>query len=98
MVDAMTQELTLFSRQGCCLCEGLEQRLQALDLAALDLRIVIIDIDASDTPAAVKARFDLEVPVLAHAGRVLPRVSPRLKGDGLFDWLQRALSSGAEPA
>ena len=25
------QELLLFTRQGCCLCEGLEEKLQALD-------------------------------------------------------------------
>ena len=28
-------DLVLFSRQGCCLCEGLEQRLRDLDLQAL---------------------------------------------------------------
>ena len=75
---AMTMDLTLYSRQGCCLCEGLEQRLGQLDLTALDLQLAVIDIDASDTPAELKAPFDLEVPVLSLAGRVLPRVSPRL--------------------
>ena len=64
-----------------------------LDLTALDLQLAVIDIDAPDTPAELKARFDLEVPVLSLSGRVLPRVSPRLSGDGLFNWLQRVLSS-----
>ena len=93
MVDAMSQELTLFSRQGCCLCEGLEQRLRSIDLTGLGLRMTVVDIDAPGTHPAVKARFDLDVPVLSLAGRLLPRVSPRLSGDGLFVWLQRALSS-----
>ena len=93
MVDAMSQELTLFSRQGCCLCEGLEQRLHSIDLAALNLRMIVVDIDAPGIPPAVKSRFDQEVPVLSLAGRLLPRVSPRLSGDGLFVWLQRALSA-----
>ena len=96
MVDAMSQELTLFSRQGCCLCEGLEQRLRSIDLAALGLTMIVVDIDAPGIPPAVRARFDLEVPVLSLAGRLLPRVSPRLSGDGLFVWLQRALSAKGE--
>lgn len=97
MADLMTQSLVLFSRQGCCLCEGLEQRLQSLDLAGLGVVLEVVDIDAPETPADLRARFDLDVPVLSVAGRTLPRVSPRLKGDGLFDWLQRALSSAAGP-
>ena len=36
----MTMDLTLYSRQGCCLCEGLEQRLGQLDLTALDLQLL----------------------------------------------------------
>jgi len=97
MTDRMTQSLVLFSRQGCCLCEGLEQRLQSLDLSGLGLVLEVVDIDAPGMSPELRARFDLEVPVLSVAGRTLPRVSPRLKGDGLFNWLQRALSSVAEP-
>ena len=93
--------LMLYSRKGCCLCEGLEQRLRQLDLAALNLQLVVTDIDGPSTPAAVKARYDLEVPVLrvldGHVQIPLARVSPRLCGEGLFNWLQRALcgSGGA---
>ena len=42
---------------------------------------------------ALKARYDLEVPVLALADQELPRVSPRLDGEGLFNWLQCRLSN-----
>ena len=87
--------LLLYSRQGCCLCEGLEQRLRSLDLLSLHppLRLEVIDIDAPTVDSALKARYDLEVPVLALASVPLPRVSPRLTGDGLYAWLQRACTA-----
>ena len=83
------RELVLYSRQGCCLCEGLESRLGDLELSKLELVLQVIDIDAPEMSPAIRARFDLEVPVLAVGSRVLPRVSPRLQGEGLFDWVQR---------
>ena len=86
-------QLTLYSRTGCCLCEGLESRLLALDLQGLSIDLTVIDIDAPNVPENVKARYDLEVPVLALDGRELPRVSPRLTGEGLLNWLQRSLST-----
>ena len=89
------QPLVLYSRKGCCLCEGLEERLRVLDLAALDppLQLEVIDIDAAGFDPGLKARYDLEVPVLALSVGALPRVSPRLSGDGLFTWLQRACAA-----
>ena len=92
------QVLVLYSRQGCCLCEGLEQRLIALNLAGLGITLQVIDIDGHDVPPELKGRYDLEVPVLVAHGRELPRVSPRLSGEGLFNWLQRALSNPAGSA
>ena len=86
-------ELTLYSRTGCCLCEGLESRLKDIDLLGLSITLRVIDIDASGTPQELKARYDLEVPVLALDGCELPRVSPRLTGEGLLNWLQRCLST-----
>ena len=86
-------ELTLYSRTGCCLCEGLESRLRDLDLVGLSITLTVIDIDATATPQKLKARYDLEVPVLALDGSELPRVSPRLTGEGLLNWLQRCLST-----
>ena len=57
------------------------------------LVLKVIDIDAPDTPQDLRARYDLEVPVLALDGSELPRVSPRLTGEGLLNWLQRCLST-----
>ena len=44
------KQLTLYSRAGCCLCEGLESRLRDLDLLGLSIELAVIDIDASGTP------------------------------------------------
>jgi hypothetical protein len=84
-------ELVLYTRSGCCLCEGLEERLRAL---APPPPLRLIDVDADP---ALHARYDLLVPVLAlveeggggGGSRELPRVPPRLAGERLRDWLQR---------
>lgn len=82
--------LVLFTRAGCCLCEGLEQKLLLLlPPGALECR----DVDADP---ALQARYGLSVPVLAlrsaaeGALQELPRVPPRLEGEQLAAWLQRA--------
>lgn len=86
--------LILYTRAGCCLCEGLEERLREL-LPADALRLVDVDGDP-----ALQARYGLSVPVLALAGGMaggmavglitpLPPVPPRLKGEPLRAWLQR---------
>ena len=86
------KQLTLYSRTGCCLCEGLESRLRDLDLLGLSIELTVMDIDAPGTSLELKVRYDLEVPVLVLDGSELPRVSPRLTGEGLLNWLQRCLS------
>jgi len=82
--------LVLYSRSGCCLCEGLEERLQSLPLA--DLQVVDVDGDP-----ALQGRYGLEVPVLAlrtPAGlRDLPRVPPRLVEVRLHRWLESQIAS-----
>jgi hypothetical protein len=77
-------ELVLITRQGCCLCEGLEQKLRQLEqpLQCLDV----------DHHPALLERYGLEVPVLlwreGGAERELPRVSPRLAAPQLAAWLR----------
>jgi hypothetical protein len=85
----------LYSRQGCCLCEGLEERLREL-LPPGHLQVVDVDGDP-----ALQARYGLSVPVLARSStggpggqdpqqiRPFPPVPPRLRGEGLQAWLQR---------
>ena len=88
MADPSWPPLTLLTRQGCCLCEGLQERLEALEPPP-PLQRVDVDGDGQ-----LQARFGMEVPVLMTAsGAVLARVPPRLSGDRLADWLQRNLST-----
>ena len=86
--------LVLITRKGCCLCEGLGQKLAALAPAP---PVVVIDVD---TEPALLHRYGLEVPVLllrSSAGdRELPRVPPRLAGAGLQVWLQKQGFFGQE--
>ena len=96
--------LLLYSRQGCCLCEGLEEALGQLELANLQPPLIlhVIDIDGAEISAELRGRYDMEVPVLALSGGdldscvSLPRASPRLRGTGLRDWLQKQLRQLAD--
>ncbi len=81
--------LLLFTRQGCCLCQGLLERLQALDPAP---SLQLVDIDGDP---ALQARYGERVPLLAlpaggaQALRELPWVPPRLAGTRLQEWLRQ---------
>ncbi|MEE9320582.1 MAG: glutaredoxin family protein [Granulosicoccus sp.] len=55
-------DLTLFFREGCHLCEDLEQQLEQL-LPRGSYRLLRVDID--DNPA-LRERYNERVPVLAH--------------------------------
>ena len=90
--------LILYTRQGCCLCQGLEERLRELGLSAEGLsagtsapQLTLVDVDGDPQ---LQSRYGLEVPVLAvrcadAAWRELPRVPPRLAGERLAQWLSR---------
>ncbi len=87
--------LRLYTRVGCCLCQGLEERLRALDPApALEL----VDVDGDP---ALQARYGMEVPVLALVQadgglRQLPWVPPRLAGERLAAWLTKNGADGQD--
>ncbi len=91
--------LILYGREGCCLCAGLEQRLRSLSLDQLEppLELRVIDIDGKNISNETRSRYDLLVPVMLLATKdlmqliELPRVSPRLNGESLFNWLQKTL-------
>jgi hypothetical protein len=86
--------LRLYTRLGCCLCEGLEERLRALESPP---SLELVDVDGDP---ALQARYGLRVPVLARPGESaaagapraiawldLPPVPPRLAGERLQAWL-----------
>ena len=97
--------LCLYVRKGCCLCQGLENRLVDLPLFDLypSIKLRVIDIDVDITSQSERELYDLEVPVmvlyLSEHKQIykLPRVSPRLKGDELFKWLQKILDKELGP-
>ena len=84
-------KLLLLTRQGCCLCQGLAERLAALAPAP---EVQLVDVDADP---ALQTRYGLEVPVVMvptpnHQPQELPRVLLRLAGPALAKWLQQQLS------
>ena len=93
-------KLILLTRSGCCLCEGLEERLWKLSLDQLEkpIKLCVRDIDSKDVTKAEAARYSLEVPILllelsSPLRRFeLPRVSPRLDEEALLSWLQKIIS------
>lgn len=86
------RSLILYTRAGCCLCEGLEERLREVLPEG-----VLQPVDVDGDPA-LRARYGLSVPVLALAASgdagilPLPPVPPRLKGEPLRAWLRRHTS------
>ncbi len=98
--------LILLTRQGCCLCKGLEERLKEIPLEVIDpsLKLLVIDIDGEDVSTSERVNYDLEVPVLFielenPLRKVeLPRVSPRLSEEGLLKWLQKAIQGKIQRA
>lgn len=58
--------LTLYTRQGCCLCKGLEDRLKSIPLFDLEpsIELEIIDIDGEGVSVSDHVRYHLEVPVM----------------------------------
>ena len=80
-------KLLLFTRQGCCLCVGLEERLREL---ANPPELELLDVDSNPN---LQAKYGLDVPLLSHNGELLARVPPRLQGDRLSQWLQKQIAS-----
>ena len=93
-------KLILLTRRDCCLCEGLEERLEKLSLDELEtpIKLCVRDIDSQDVSNADNARYSLEVPVLLLEldspliRFELPRVSPRLAEEALLSWLQKTIA------
>ena len=95
-----SEVLILYSRQGCCLCQTLEEKLSNICLRNLKPSIVlsIVDIDSNRVSLDIQMKYTNEVPVMVlDSARLLkkielPRVSPRLKEDMLLSWIQKNLN------
>ncbi|KAM6543392.1 hypothetical protein CsatB_007839 [Cannabis sativa] len=79
------RKLVLYSKPGCCLCDGLKEKLQAAFLLSGPDSLNDIDLqirDITSNPEWEKA-YQYEIPVLAKllpdgTEVTLPRLSPRL--------------------
>jgi Glutaredoxin-like domain (DUF836) len=85
-------QLILYSKPGCHLCEGLQEKLEQIEGLTLEIR----DITTRDEWFQA---YEYEVPVLCRVSdeKPLPRPSPRATVAQLQQMLQKYLSaSGAE--
>ncbi len=97
-------QLILFTRVGCCLCEGVEAKLNAIPLNEINpsLELCVKDIDSSQVTNLERARYSLEVPVLILSlkgkGQAfeLPRVPLRLKHQAFLNWLHKQIQERIE--
>jgi len=84
-------QLILYSKPGCHLCEGLQEKLEQIE--GLKLELEVRDITSRD---AWFQAYQYEVPVLcrqlAGSEEMLPRPSPRLSVTQLERMLQKYLS------
>ncbi|ESQ38769.1 hypothetical protein EUTSA_v10029072mg [Eutrema salsugineum] len=79
------RKLVLYSKPGCCLCDGLKEKLQAaFSLSGPDsLNDVILQVRDITTNPEWERAYQYGIPVLAKENsdgkeEILPRLSPRL--------------------
>jgi hypothetical protein len=86
--------LILYSKPDCHLCEGLQEKLEAIAQSAPDLALTleVRDITTRDDWFAA---YQYEIPVLCDSatGQVIPRPSPRATVVHLEQILRRTLGS-----
>jgi hypothetical protein len=84
-------QLILYSKPGCHLCEGLQEKLEQIQ--GMNLELEVRDITSQDDWFQA---YQYEVPVLcrqvASSEEMLPRPSPRLTVAQLERMLQKYLS------
>ncbi|KAI3414578.1 Glutaredoxin-like protein [Psidium guajava] len=83
--SSAARKLVLYSKPGCCLCDGLKEKLQAAFLISGPDSLQDVDLqvrDITSNPEWERA-YQYEIPVLAKvlcdgSEEILPRLSPRL--------------------
>ncbi|GMH21836.1 hypothetical protein Nepgr_023679 [Nepenthes gracilis] len=83
--NSKTKKLILYSKPGCCLCDGLKEKLHAaFSLSVQDsLHDIHLEVRDITTNPEWERAYQYEIPVLAKVGSdgaevTLPRLSPRL--------------------
>ncbi|KAG6786174.1 hypothetical protein NC652_005955 [Populus alba x Populus x berolinensis] len=83
--SASRRKLILYSKPGCCLCDGLKEKLQAAFLLSGPHSLHDVDLQVRDITSNPEweSAYQYEIPVLAKVlsdgtEETLPRISPRL--------------------
>ncbi|KAK9219715.1 hypothetical protein WN943_008361 [Citrus x changshan-huyou] len=83
--SSSTRKLVLYSKPGCCLCDGLKEKLQAAFLLSGPDSLHDVDLQVRDitTNPEWEKSYQYEIPVLARVlsdgtEEALPRLSPRI--------------------
>ena len=92
--------LFIYTRKGCCICDKLKNDLNNININNFNPKLEILeaDIDRFDLYKNDFKKYDHQVPVLAlqltESKEIieLPRVSPRLKGLQLDNWLKKNIN------
>jgi Glutaredoxin-like domain (DUF836) len=83
--------LTLYSKPGCHLCEGLQEKLQQVQGAPHHLQFTLEIRDITTMTEWFNA-YQYEIPVLCLGDQTLPRLSPRADTAQLAKLLQPYLN------
>ncbi|XP_076915916.1 uncharacterized protein LOC143575406 [Bidens hawaiensis] len=94
------KQLILYSKPGCCLCDGLKEKLHsAFSLSSPTISLHDVDLQVRDitTNPEWESAYQYEIPVLARlrtdgTEEVIPRFSPRAGVDHIHSKLAAALS------
>ncbi|KAK3286320.1 hypothetical protein CYMTET_6119 [Cymbomonas tetramitiformis] len=102
-VPAKAHKLVLYSKQGCCLCEGLQEKLDSVFAAAqftgqLNLANTTMEVRDIAEKKEWEQKYEYEVPVLTwldpdDAEVPIPRFPPRLAAERIGKKLEEILSS-----
>ncbi|KAG7552387.1 Thioredoxin-like superfamily [Arabidopsis thaliana x Arabidopsis arenosa] len=95
-----TRKLVLYSKPGCCLCDGLKEKLNAafsLSSGSDSLNDVTLQVRDITTNPEWERAYQYEIPVLAKENsdgkeEILPRLSPRLSAEIIQKKLLAAFS------
>ncbi|CAM0147379.1 unnamed protein product [Urochloa decumbens] len=102
--EASKRRLVLYTKPGCCLCDGLKEKLHAASLlAGTPYSLASLELQERDitTNPEWERLYQYEIPVLAKVlpdgtEEVLPRLSPRLSVELVQKkFIQRLISKEA---
>ena len=91
----------MLSKVGCCICDGLKDRLDKLNFDEFfpSISYEIVYLNESDFELDYYSKYKYEIPVLfliddnTKFKKELARISPRMKDINLFKFIQKQIDS-----